>query len=148
MRPARLPAWLLLLSALAGTACDSSGSGGDGGGNLVATRGFAMGFTPWPWDANQAAVDDTYTRIQTHGDIVAHHIMDGVPWDQALAGTAYPAEVEGALQARLDQTLASQQVYLALDAVNGGRDGLANDWDDSCADLCGPGQRGPSIRRK
>lgn len=136
MHPVRFPASLLLLSVFAGMGCDSSGSGG---GDPVATRGFAMGFTPWPYDANQAALDDTYTRIQTHGDIVAHHIMDGVPWDQALAGTAYPAEVEAGLQERLDQTLASQRVYLALDAVNGGRDGLADDWDSTCATaLCPP----------
>lgn len=138
MHHARTVDWLLLLSILAIAGCDSSGSGG--GGGSVASRGFALGFTPWPYDADQAALDDTYTRIQTHGDLVAHHIMDGVPWDQALVpGTPYPPEVESALQERLDQTLASQQVYLALDAVNAGRDGLADDWDNGCpAALCAP----------
>jgi len=43
MHPVRFPASLLLLSVFAGMGCDSSGSGG---GDPVATRGFAMGFTP------------------------------------------------------------------------------------------------------
>lgn len=136
MTTIRIPAWLLLCALVVTAGCGgSSGSNSDSG----PTRSFAMGFTPWPYAGTATAVDDTYTRIQTHGDIVAHHIMDGIPWDEALAGTLpWPTEVETAIQGRLDQTLASQQVYLAVDALNGERNGLANDWDDDCASpLCG-----------
>lgn len=137
MTTIRIPAWLLLCALVVTAGCGgSSGSNSDSG----PTRSFAMGFTPWPYAGTAAAVVDTYTRIQTHGDIVAHHIMDGIPWDEALAGTPpWPPDIETAIQGRLDQTLASQRVYLAVDALNSGRDGLANDWDGSCVSpLCAP----------
>jgi len=51
------------------------------------TRPFLMGFTPWPWDTEWAALQDTYDFINTNADIISHHIEEGVPWTEALAGT-------------------------------------------------------------
>ncbi len=58
------------------------------------TRSFYMGFTPWPYDATQAAIDDVNQRIQDSGDIVAHHIIVGVPWQEALQGLPYHPNVD------------------------------------------------------
>jgi hypothetical protein len=86
-RPSRFwlkPHWWLLIGLLA--SC--------GGGSTTqppATRGFLMGFSPWPWDATLEAVDWTYQTIMTNGDIVSHHIEEGVPWPEALTGSAVPA---------------------------------------------------------
>ena len=63
----------------------------------VETRSFYMGFTPWPYDATAAAVADTNQRIQDNGDIVDHHIMVGVPWEEALNSLPYHANVEAEL---------------------------------------------------
>ncbi len=54
------------------------------------TRTFYMGFTPWPYDATLDAVNFTYDRIQEHGDMVKHHLMQGVPWDAAYTQSTYP----------------------------------------------------------
>lgn len=87
-----------------------------------------MGFTPWPYDATQMAVDDTNQRIQDNGDIVAHHIMVGVPWDDALNRQPYHPNVEAELAARLQMLQPGKAVFLAIDSLNQGRDALAPNW--------------------
>lgn len=118
---------ILLTLSLLLAAC-----GGDGGGGVNPTgRSFAMGFTPWPYDATQAAVDDTYAKINANGDIIAHHIDSGIPWQEALDGTPYPIEVENELTARLNNTGSGKLVYLAISPLNGARDALAGYWNDT-----------------
>jgi hypothetical protein len=108
------------------TAC-----GGDGGGVNPTGRAFAMGFTPWPYDATTTAVDDTYAKINANGDIIAHHIDSGIPWQEALDGTPYPTAVEDELNSRLNKTAAGKPVYLALSPLNGARNALAGYWNNS-----------------
>jgi len=87
-----------------------------------------MGFTPWPWDATQAAIDDVNQRIQDNGDIVDHHIMVGVPWEAALQGLPYPAEVDADLNARVQMVQPGKEVFLAIDSLNDVRDAMAPNW--------------------
>ncbi|NOX69131.1 MAG: hypothetical protein GXP15_08085 [Gammaproteobacteria bacterium] len=94
----------------------------------VQTRSFYMGFTPWPWDATQTAVDDVNQRIQDNGDIVDHHIMVGVPWEAALQGLPYPAEVDADLNDRVQMLQPGKEVFLAIDSLNGVRDAMAANW--------------------
>lgn len=99
-----------------------------------ATRPFAMAFTPWPFDATLDAVSFTYTQALEHGDWIAHHLDLGVPWEEALQGTAYPQAVEDELAQRLTQTPLGTSVYLALTPLNVARDGLALNWGESGAE--------------
>ena len=94
----------------------------------VATRDFYMGFTPWPYDATPAAVADTNQRIQDVGDIVAHHIMVGVPWEDALNQQPYHPNVEAELTGRLQMLQPGKAVFLAIDSLNQDRDALAPNW--------------------
>ena len=87
-----------------------------------------MGFTPWPYDATVDAINTTYAKIQAHGDIIDHQLMQGIPWDEAFNQTAYPQKVEDDIQARLSQTRADKAVFLAIDSLNGMRTALANNW--------------------
>jgi hypothetical protein len=111
----------LTLGALTLGACGSSDEAGP-------QRSYYMGFTPWPYAATTAAVDDVYAKIQSDGDIVAHHVMDGIPWAEAYAGGSYHANVEGSLTGRQQKTLSNRQVFLALESLNGARDDLAGNW--------------------
>lgn len=43
-----------------------------------------MGFTPFPWDMTLEAVMDTGRFIVENGDIISHHLEQGVPWTEAL----------------------------------------------------------------
>ena len=87
-----------------------------------------MGFTPWPYDATPDAVNFVYTEAVAQGDFVAHHLDGGIPWQEALDGTAYSAEVEAELNGRIANTPVGMRTYLAVSPLNGGRDGLADYW--------------------
>ncbi len=92
------------------------------------TRSYYMGFTPWPYDATTNAVNITYQKIQAHGDMLAHQIMQGIPWEAAYAQTAYPASIENELSSHLNQTLAGETIFLSLDSLDSSRTALANNW--------------------
>jgi hypothetical protein len=117
---------ILLTLSLLLAAC-----GGDGGGVNPTGRSFAMGFTPWPYAATQTAVDDTYAKVNANGDIIAHHLDSGIPWQEALDGVAYPAAVESEIAAKVSNTPASKKVYLAISPLNTSRTAMADYWNDS-----------------
>jgi hypothetical protein len=94
----------------------------------VETRSFELGFTPWPYDATVTAVNFVYSEVALRGDFIAHHLDGGIPWEEALNGTPYSAELEAEISARLANTPATMRAYLALSPLNGVRDGLADYW--------------------
>lgn len=94
----------------------------------VAKRSFYMGFTPWLYEASTNAIDVTYSRMTTHGDMIKHHIMGGIPWQEALDQTPYHENVEGEINDRLNRTPSGTKVFLAIDSTNSGRDGLSLNW--------------------
>ena len=94
-------------------------------------RTFAMGFTPWPYDASMEAVNFVYNEVHTRGDIVAHQLDSGIPWQEALDGTAYPSNVESELNTRLANTSSGHLVYLAISPFNNARDNIASYWNNS-----------------
>lgn len=95
------------------------------------TRTFYMGFTTWPYDATVAATNYTYTLIQDHGDIVSHHLMSGIPWEESYAGTPLPNDIEEDISSRINQTDSGKEIYLSIDSLNQTRDDLASNWGDS-----------------
>ncbi len=90
-----------------------------------------MGFTPWPYAATAEAVNDTYAKINTNGDIIAHHLDSGIPWQEALDGVAYPTGVEAEIAARVNNTQAGKKVYLAISPLNTARTGMADYWNNA-----------------
>jgi len=95
------------------------------------TRSFALGFTTWPYDASIEAVNFVYSEINSRGDIIAHHLDGGIPWQEALDGTAYPTAIENELNTRLANTPSDKLVYLTVSPFNIARDDLAGYWNDS-----------------
>ncbi|MEZ4371344.1 MAG: hypothetical protein R3B07_10995 [Polyangiaceae bacterium] len=116
-----------------GTAGSASGgsAGVAGSGGAENTRSMRMGFSPWPWDATVSAVNDTYDKIATHGDLNAHHIDGGIPWEEALTGAPYPSNVENELRGRVSHLDANKPTYLALAPLNPARNQLADTWGAS-----------------
>ena len=94
----------------------------------VEARSFRMGFTPWPYAATQNALNDTYSKIQDNGNIVAHHFLGGVPWQETFSAQAYHANVESELSTRLSLTQSNKRIYLAIDSLNSDRSGLTLNW--------------------
>jgi hypothetical protein len=87
-----------------------------------------MGFTPWPCDDSLSAVNNTYTMIQEHGDMVGHHLMEGIPWQESLDEASLPVAVENDIAFRVSQTQSGKVVYLSIDSLNNERNNLAPYW--------------------
>ncbi|MFT3735343.1 MAG: hypothetical protein QM776_10000 [Rhodocyclaceae bacterium] len=123
----------LLAAALACTLLSCGGGGGGGGGtsssaasSASAQRSFWMGFTSWPWDATTTAVDWTWTRVKAEGDLISHHIDEGVPWPQAATGVnaTYPTSFQGLIDTHRTQA-AGKRHLVSLNPLSIGRDGMA-----------------------
>ncbi len=123
-------------------ACESSSDPADtgaGGGEETPTdpvdtspsRSFHMGFTPWPYDATAEAINNTYDLIHTHGDIIAHHLSLGLPWEEAYLDLPYPSHVTNEIEGRLSRTLEDQAVFLAIDSLSMLRDELIGTWSSN-----------------
>ena len=89
------------------------------------SRPFAMGFNPWPYDATVEAIDWTYKAINEKGDVVSHHIEEGVPWPEAAADKPFAADYVTSLDDRLKKTAPGKKILLSLNPINPGRNGLA-----------------------
>jgi hypothetical protein len=89
------------------------------------SRGFHMGFTPFPYDISLDAVNFTYQKIAEDGDIINHHFDNGVPWPEALEGSAFNDNVINDWNYRKDHTPQSHKIYLSVSALNINRNGLA-----------------------
>lgn len=109
---------LMRLSGVDGRECDSR-------------RDFRLGFTPFPPDlpdTNIQALLGTYDRIREHGDIIAHHFDDGIPWPEAAAGgsvSSYHPNMQADWNFRREMTPAGHQVYVAITPISISRDALA-----------------------
>jgi hypothetical protein len=92
------------------------------------TRTFRMGFTPHPYDFNDAAFKATYDFISLHGDIIAQHLDEGVPWQDALDGSPFDANVLADINRRVALTTKDQTVFLSITPLDLTRSGLAKNW--------------------
>lgn len=120
---------LLQLAVLSGSLCACGGSsGGSPPPPPAEVRPFELGFTPWPYDATATAVNFVYSEVALRGDFIAHHLDGGIPWEEALNGMPYSAELEAEIGARLANTPPNMRTYLALSPLNGPRQGLADYW--------------------
>jgi hypothetical protein len=90
------------------------------------TRPFHMGFTTWPYGASDEARHETYAMVKQHGDLMGFHLDNGIPWPEALAGTAYHPNFERELDAMLKEKQDGKAVYLGFAPLNNDRDGVAS----------------------
>jgi hypothetical protein len=88
-------------------------------------RPFRMGFSPWSYEATQSGVDWIYSTITTYGDIVSHHIEEGVPWQECFAGQPFPTSFAQEIRNRINKTPSSKKMLLQINPLNIGRNGLA-----------------------
>lgn len=88
-------------------------------------RSFLMGFTPWPYDATVEAVEWTYDAINENGDIISHHMEEGVPWPEAYAGESFTDEFQTEIASRVERYQADKKILLSVSPLNMGRDGMA-----------------------
>ncbi len=87
-----------------------------------------MGFTPWPYDLTTQAVIDTYRFIHENGNMISHHLDNGVPWDAALNDDDLPQTIINDWSGRLERTDDEMKILLSMTPLNIMRDGLALGW--------------------
>ncbi len=92
------------------------------------SRSFYMGFTPHPHDYTEQAFAETYERISANGDIIAHHLDEGVPWSESLNGDAYPKAVMADLNRRKTGTPPGKAVFLSVTPLSLTRKDIAGNW--------------------
>lgn len=83
-----------------------------------ATRSFYMGVTPWPADFTQQELDNAYSFINNHCDIVSHHFDEGIPYEEAFENKPMPANLQQDVQIRKTKTGNGTKVFLSLSALN------------------------------
>ncbi|MBL0729610.1 hypothetical protein [Piscinibacter sp. HJYY11] len=108
---------IVLLSACGGSSSDKSPP--------AAARQSYLGFSPWPYDSTQSAVDWTWGAIRSDGDIISQHLEEGVPWPEALTGAPFPASFAQMLVDRRNRAN-GQRILVQINPLNLGRDGLAD----------------------
>jgi len=91
---------------------------------LPSTRNFWMGFTPFPHDTTQAALEFNRDRIRQDGDLISHHLDEGVPWVEALAGQPVSGELadEWAYRKAVSE---ERTTLLSITPIDISRSGLA-----------------------
>jgi hypothetical protein len=90
------------------------------------TRAFHLGFTPFPHDVNQAAIDFAYEKVSKEADLVAHHFDNGIPWNEALADSyPYHQHIMDDWTQRKAKVPAGHKIYVAVTPISGARNGLA-----------------------
>lgn len=95
------------------------------------TRNFRMGFTPFPYDYTNEAVDFTYANVNYHSDMVVHHFDNGIPWDEALNGSDMSWNIQLDLNSRLSKIVPENDIYLAVTPLSTYRDKLGEYWGES-----------------
>lgn len=138
----------LIASAAIALMVGGCGGGGSSGNDDTAdsdppARGFYMGFTPFPYNADPVTiaqvVDDVYDKLGTDADMVLHHLEEGIPWNAALAddlltpaAVAFPYtnHIKTDWDTRNAKTPATHKKYVAVTPINLARDDLAP-WRDT-----------------
>ncbi|MBW2736853.1 MAG: hypothetical protein JRH20_31095 [Deltaproteobacteria bacterium] len=103
-------------------------------GDATVTRSFHLGFTPFPYDITQAAVDDVYTKLTTDADLYAFHTTEGVPWveaGQGLSSTEYGQALRDKWNQHRARSLPSHAVYLGLTPLDDSRQKMADYWGEA-----------------
>lgn len=93
----------------------------------TATRPFRMGFTPWPSEMSARGLRTAQTFIEEHGDMVSLMLIGGIPWQEALEGRPFSADVRRQLAYRPPK---GHRLFLSISPLNMGRNGLAPNWGE------------------
>lgn len=156
--PFRAPtcAWRRLALAAAaalalGAAGGCSGGGPTAPGPAPAPRSYLVGLTPFPHEPTGPAFEEAFDFAGAHGDLLANHLDNGVPWDSALAGRPPQPDVIAELDLRAARaTGPGLRHYIALTWLSTFRDSIAGGWNGAPrppAIQADPTFANPAVRR-
>jgi hypothetical protein len=88
-------------------------------------RAFRMGFTPWPSELSLQGLKTAADFIEREADLVSLMLMGGIPWQEALDGKPFSADVERQLAYKPPR---GHELFLSISPLNMDRKGLAPYW--------------------
>ncbi len=91
------------------------------------SRPFRMGFTPWPSELSLKGIKTAEEFIGKHGDLVSLMFIGGVPWQEALDGKPFSADVQRQFAYKPPR---GHRLFLSISPLNMGRNGLAPYWGE------------------
>jgi len=83
-----------------------------------ATRSFYMGVTPWPADFTEAELNNAYSFINRHCDMVSHHFDEGIPYEEAFNNSGWPAGLITEINTRKTKTDVDKKILLSSAALS------------------------------
>ena len=116
---------LLLYLLFITSGCGSSGSSSD---SAAESRAYYLGFTPFPYAISTEAINFSYAEIAANADLVAHHLEEGVPWDELdmdLGLASFPVELREGWQQRKDKSPSGHQSLVSISPIALSRDAIA-----------------------
>ncbi len=92
-----------------------------------------MGFTAFPYDISQQALEDTYGFISGNADLLTFHLDNKVPWPEALAGDHdYHPNVIREIDSMIANIPPGHLLYVSTTPQNQARaGGLADYWAET-----------------
>src|SRR3990172_3918938 len=126
--PRRYPPVVSTRVALALIAVGAHACGGGETGQPPAQmdpRPFALGFPDFPPARSLEAIEAALGVIRADADLIVMHFEDGGPWEQAAAGSPYPAPYQADLDRRARSQPPGHVRYLAPTPISFERDRLA-----------------------
>lgn len=94
-------------------------------------RPFRMGFTRWPPDLEPEAIEKMYRFIDKHGDLIAHHFDNGIPWQEAYDNKPYSEHLMNDWNSAKSNTPRGHKVLVSITPFDSSRENLAKYWGKS-----------------
>lgn len=113
----------LLSLSLTLVCCDSNNAGVTAADT---TRTYHLGFTPFPYELNSAAVDWVYSHIESDADMISHAFDNGIPWVEAYSNAAFSQHIMDDWNLRKSKARANQAVYIQTTPISFDRTQLAS----------------------
>lgn len=80
-------------------------------------RSFYMAVTPWPADFTSQAVDESYSFVNQHCDMVSHHFDEGIPYEEAYKNLPWPQLLQDDMSFRKQKTN-GKKIFLSVAPLN------------------------------
>lgn len=97
-------------------------------------RAYKMGFSTWSYGPTEPERQDTYSFVQTNGDIYSEQVDDRIPWKAWMNNTELPEEFVSDINFRVSKKRDNISLVLSVSPLNSGRNDLIADWDGTSID--------------
>lgn len=97
----------------------------------VADRGFKMGFSTWPFGPTIQDKEETYSFVQSNGDIYSEQVDDRIPWNAWINDLDLPTDFIEDIDYRVSKIDDDLTLVLSISPLNTSRNDLIEDWDNN-----------------